>query len=313
MSKSAFYDVERVREAIRCPVPSITPQFFCDGRIDYDSSAAVIETCIAGGAKSLLVTFGDSLLSILTDQETVEFNRFTADVSNGRAMVIACSKMWPMGQMLSFAETCRDQGCDLVIPFFPDWAGSLDPQQMAECFRQVGAIMPVMLLTSLGLGNRGIPVSVFDALKPEDGVVAIKDDVAPPYGRMLIGHTREKFAFLQGGRAFNFLEIASFGAEGYLSVYARVFPQVSNRFWQAYCAGDMKQAVQLVETYDVPFFELCAAKGMHFSAAIQGMYEIAGIGARWRRPPYSSLTDTQMDALREFLLARGLTAPEAAH
>ena len=48
------------------------------------------------------------------------------------------------------------------------------------------------------------------------------------------------------------------------------------------------------------------ANGMHFSAAIQGMYEVAGLGSRWRRSPYSSLTDAQMEILRQFLAERGL-------
>ena len=70
--------------------------------------------------------------------------------------------------------------------------------------------------------------------------------------------------------------------------------------------GDIKTAVELVEQYDSAFFAMVAANGMNFSAAIQGMYEIAGLGSRWRRSPYSSLTDAQMEILRQFLAERGL-------
>ncbi len=38
-----------------------------------------------------------------------------------------------------------------------------------------------------------------------------------------------------------------------------------------------------------------------FDAGLHGMLEITGLGKRYRRAPYPSLTDEQMGALREFL------------
>ena len=114
-------------------------------------------------------------------------------------------------------------------------------------------------------------------------------------------------AYLSGGRAFNFLDTAAYGADGYLSVYARMYPQVSNAFWQAYTSGDMKEAIALVEKYDIALFvDFIAKNGLDFSAVIQGMYETAGVGSRWRRFPYSSLTDAQMEKLKAFVHEKGL-------
>ena len=300
-----YYDVAAVREALSCPVPSITPQFFENGEIDWKSTGNVIENQLAGGAKSLLVTFGDSLLTILTDKETMELNRFVAETAAKRAMVIACSKHFSHPQMLEYANECKNYGCDLVIPFYPDWAQSLSADELEKCFKEIGAIMPCMLLTNLTSG-RGIPEKIFRNLGPEDGIVAIKDDMALPYGKTVLSVTRNKFAFLQGGRAFNYMDVAPFGADGYLSVYSRVFPEVSNAFWKAYHEGDMPEAVRLVEEYDSAFFGFCAKNGVHFSAAIQGLYEIAGVGRKWRRTPYSSLSDEEMEKLRAFSKEKNL-------
>ena len=79
-------------------------------------------------------------------------------------------------------------------------------------------------------------------------------------------------------------------------------------FWQAYTSGNMNEAIALVEKYDIALFaDLIGKNGMDFSAAIQGMYETAGVGSRWRRFPYSSLTDAQMEKLKAFLQERELT------
>lgn len=304
--RSNYYDVACVREAIHCPVPSITPQFFKNGDIDWKSTGNMLENCIAGGAKALLVTYGDSLLHILTDREILELNRFVAQVAGGRAMVIACSGQWNHSQMLEFAQKSKADGCDLIIPFYPNWCGGLDKDAVVTCMKELGSIIPIMLLSCMMGG--GIPLSVLDKLSADDGLVAMKDDVAQPYGKNILAHIREKMAYLSGGRAFNFLDTAAYGADGYLSVYARMYPKVSNAFWAAYTSGDRNKAIALVEKYDIALFaDLIGKNGMDFSAAIQGMYETAGVGSRWRRFPYSSLTDAQMEKLKAFLQERELT------
>ncbi len=302
--KSKFYDVDRVREVLTSPVPSVTPLFFKDGEIDWKSTGVMVENCIAGGAKALLITFGDSLLTILSDEEVVALNRFVAQVSNGRAMVIAGSKEWNQQQMVEFAQKSREDGCDIFLPFYPNWCGGLDKEAVVACLRELGSVMPVMLLSCM-MG--GIPLSMLDKLSADDGIVAIKDDAPWPYASNILPHIRERMAYLSGGRAFNFLMSAPYGADGYLSVYARMYPEVSTAFWKAYTDGNMKEAVALVEKYDIGLFtDFIKKNGLDFSAVIQGMYETAGIGTRWRRSPYSSLNDEQMEKLKAFVQEKGL-------
>ena len=303
--KSKYYDVAAVREAIACPVPSITPQFFQNGEIDWKSTEYMIDRCVQGGAKALLVTHGDSLLHILSDEETFALNRTVANVSAGRAAVIACSKQWSHSQMLEFARRSKEDGCDLIIPFYPNWCGGLDKEAVVSCMKELGREMPIMLLSCMM--NGGIPLAVLDKLSSDDGLVAMKDDVAQPYGKNILAHIREKIAYLSGGRAFNFLDTADYGADGYLSVYARMYPEVSNAFWKAYTSGNRQEAIALVEKYDIALFKGFIEKnGLDFSAVIQGMYETAGVGSRWRRFPYSSLNDAAMEMLQDFLRGIGL-------
>lgn len=304
--KSKFYDVACVKETIHAaPVPSITPIFFESGEIDWKSTATMLENQIAGGAKALLVTYGDSLLHILSDAETIELNRFVAQVSNGRAMVIACSKDWNHTQMKEFAQKSKDDGCDLILPWYPNWCGGLGNEALVTCLKELGQVMPMMLLSCLkgGLSR----TAVLDKLSADEGLVAIKDDVGQPYGKNLLPYIRDKMAYLSGGRAFNFMDTAAYGADGYLSVYARMYPSVSNAFWKAYTSGNIPEAIALVEKYDIALFnDFIAGNGLDFSAVIQGMYETAGVGSRWRRFPYTSLNDEQMEKLKAFLQEKGL-------
>ena len=300
-----YYDVAAVREAITGPVPSFSTAFLENGEIDWESNARNVDFLIDSGAKTILLTLGDSLLTILRDSEVLELTKFVVERANGRAMVIGCGKPWCLPQTLEFTDECVKAGCDLVIPVPPDWAQHCDNDMLLEYFKAVGKKAPVMLLSYL-LNGRGIPMPVVEKLGPQDGIVAIKDDTPSPYGRLLGSAVRDKMAFLQGGTMQGFLEVEPYGADGYLPIFFRAFPQVDWDFWNAYKEGRIRDAVKISDKHDIAFFDWCAANGANFDAGIRGMMEIAGIAKRYCRMPYSHLSDAQMDSLKDFLSQRDL-------
>lgn len=303
--KQKYYDVAAVREAIAGPVPSFSTAFLENGEIDWESNARNVDFLIASGAKTILLTLGDSLLTILRDQEVLELTKFVVKCADKRAMVIGCGKPWCLPQTLEFAEECASAGCDMVIPVPPDWAQHCDRAQLIKYYEAAGEKAPVMILSYL-LNGRGVPMDVIEKLSPEKGIVAVKDDTPTPYGRRLGSVIRDKMAYLSGGTFDGFLDVAPYGADGYLSVFFRAFPKVDWEFWSAYKEGRMQDAIAINDKYEVAFFDWCAANGANFDAGIRGMMEIAGITKRYTRMPYSHLTDAQMDSLRGFLAARGL-------
>ena len=76
--------ISEIKAAIDCPVPSISTTFLENGDIDWKSLDHIVDFLIGSGAKVLLVTNGDSLLSVLTDQETAELNRRVIKAAKGR-------------------------------------------------------------------------------------------------------------------------------------------------------------------------------------------------------------------------------------
>ena len=300
-----YYDVNAVREAITGPVPSFSTAFLENGEIDWESNARNVDFLIDSGAKSILLTLGDSLLTILRDSEVLELTKFVVERANKRAMVIGCGKPWCLPQTLEFTDECVRAGCDLVIPVPPDWAQHCDNDMLQKYYEAVGEKSPVMILSYL-LNGRGVPLSVIEKLSPEKGIVAVKDDTPPPYGRRLGSIIRDKMAFLQGGTMQGFLDVAPYGANGYLPIFFRAFPKVDWEFWNAYKEGRIRDAIAVNDKFEIPFDNWCDANGANFDSAIRGMMEIAGITKRFCRMPYSHLSNAQMESLKEFLGERGL-------
>lgn len=83
-----YYDVSLVREVMTGPVPSLNTPFNKDGSLDWANMGKLLDFQIANGAKSILITQGDSCLSNLSDQETAELVKFVVETVTKRAMVI---------------------------------------------------------------------------------------------------------------------------------------------------------------------------------------------------------------------------------
>lgn len=297
---------ENIRSRITGPISSISTPFDQSGQIDEAALRRVVEFAITEAkSETLLLTYGDSLYSVLTDQEITDVTRITVEQNAGRKLVVSAGSWW-LGESLRFAEYCKQLGVDVFMPLPPNWAGSANEQTLTDYFETISRTIPVMIVTAIG---PGVPVpmgTVQKLLDGDNGVVSIKDDICGPYGRRLAALTHDKWAFLSGGRKENHLDQLPYGPHAYLSLYMRFYPEIAHRYWAAIQAENCEEAVGIVNQYDIPFIDFCKTHGVHFDAVVHGAMELAGIAPRWRRSPYSSLDDSQMDHLKTFFSDRGL-------
>jgi dihydrodipicolinate synthase/N-acetylneuraminate lyase len=90
-----------------------------------------------------------------------------------------------------------------------------------------------------------------------------------------------------------------------MSTYLFFCPEVAHRYWAAVEAKDMKTAWDIASRYDQAYYQFVGSLPGGFDAGIHASLEIYGICKRWRRPPYYSLNDEEMERLRDFF--RGLS------
>ena len=70
---------------------------------------------------------------------------------------------------------------------------------------------------------------------------------------------------------------------------------------QAIEAQDWAQARAIIRDYDMPYFDFVMALPGGFDAGIHATFELFGLAGRWRRSPYYSLNDEEMEQLAAFL------------
>ena len=98
---------EEVRAALTGPVTSVKIPFQRDGSIDFVGLRTYIEFVLAAGSRALILTYGDSLYSVLSDQEVAEVTRAVVEDAAGHALVVAGDRMWATPQAVAFARYPR--------------------------------------------------------------------------------------------------------------------------------------------------------------------------------------------------------------
>ena len=297
-----------IRAAFTGPWPSIRTPFTKDGRIDDAALRGQLDFAIEAKAKAVVLTWGDSLFSLLTDDEIAGVTKTVVEHVNHRALVVAATDRWWTGKAAEFAAYCAELGADVVMGLPPDWAASTTVDMLVPYYGALAEHLPVMIVTNY-LGSRGTPFALDlcrRLLKEVPGVIAVKDDLCDDTILKICLLTHDRWALSAGGQKKNHLFMLPYGVDGYLSTFITFKPEIAWRYWDAVEANDLDAATKVIRDFDIPFFDHILGYEGGFDAAIHGIDEIRGRGQRYRRPPYHSLSDKQLEGLAEFLKTHGM-------
>ena len=294
---------EEIRWALTGPSGSIRTPFNRDGSVDYRGLANVIEASLNGGSRTALLTAGDSHFACLTDQEIAEITRFTVRHVKGRAMVVAADRYYDTNRAVAFARFLRELGVDVYMVMPPDWGHSMTAATLADHYAAIARHMPVMVVTNIFVprGKAYGLEALSLCLKRVKGIAAVKDDFCGEFGYRMTLLVRDHWAVFSGGLKQNHLDLWPYGCHGYLSSLIGFQPRITHEYWNAIQMRDIDRARDVIERYEIPWFDVINVLPGGFDAGIHGMLEIYGIARRWRRKPYYSLTDAELDSLRATL------------
>ena len=298
-----------IRAALTGPGATLRTPFNQDGGIDYASLRNMIDFDISAGSKVIVLTIGDSLFTILTDQEIADLTRVVVEHTAGRAMVVAADKYWWTGKAVEFARYARDVGADVVMVSPPDWGNSCTPRTYLEHYAAVAEHIPVMVVTAVFI-PRGMNFAL-ETLKilvnEAENIVAIKDDFCGEFARRMSLLVYDRWAVWSGGLKQNHLNNFPYGCDGYLSTFITFKPEVAHHYWAAIKAQDLGKARAVIQKYEMALFDFLNSANdgkdgrLHLRAGLHGVMELFGLCKRWRRKPYYSLNDEEMERLEDFL------------
>ena len=297
---------EEVREALTGPVSSLKTPFTRDGEIDYPGLRRLIDRNLDGGSRSSLLTSGDSLFSLMTDDEIAGLTKAVAEHTGNRGLTVAADGSWWTGKTVEFARYCREVGVDVLMVRPPVWGAAGTVETSVEHYAAVAAEIPVMLVTNVWAGDAAKGLKTIEVLLDKvEGIVAVKDDMLEEFVRKMTAMAGDEWAIFSGGQKQNHLDIVHYGAVGYMSTFVSFHPPVTHRYWNAVQREDWSGAAKVIEEDDWPFFSYTSGLRGGFDAGMHGILELYGIAGRWRRTPYYSLNEEEMDELKAFCQSLG--------
>ena len=299
---------DEIHKAMSGPIPSVRTPFKKNGSIDYNSLRNMIDFDIDAGAETIMLTYGDSLYSVLTDDEVAQVTKVVVEHTANRAAVIAADRIWAPPKEIEFAKYCREIGADLLMALPPDWSRSCTKETLVEYYASVAEHIPVMIVTNIFI-QWGIKPAI-EALKliheKVDGIVAVKDDYCGEFMRKLCMMDHHKWALVSSGIKQNHMDCYPYGVDGYLATFITFKPSVTHKYWKAIQANDLKAAVNVIKEYDDPYFDFVFELPGGYDAGMHGAMELFGVASRWRRKPYYSLNDEEMERLADFFRKKSL-------
>jgi len=299
--KPPSIDRDWVRHALSGPVSGVHPPFLRDGSLDLDGLRREIDHNIAAGSGVLLMTYWDGLHSVMTDAEVAEVLRVVVDQARRRALVVAADRQWWTGREVEFADHAREAGADVLMVLPPSWGGSLTEESVVGHYRAVSEHIPVMVVTGAFATQRALGLGVIRRLaETVPDIVAVKEDVGGEFARRVALMAHERWAVLSGGLKQDHLSLHPYGCDGYMSWYLHFVPEIAHAYWRTIETGDLEASARIIRDYDYAWFDFSETLGGGFDAMYHGAQEIFGIAGRWRRPPYASLSDAELERLRGF-------------
>ena len=139
---------QEIRNNLTGPVASIRTPFLRDGRIDYAGLRRYVDFSVEAGSPTMLLTWGDSLYTLLTDEEIAEVTRVVCEQTAGRAMVVAAERNWGTPKLVEFARYAKQTGAGVLMVMPPDWAGSCTTSTLVDHYAAAAAELPVMIITA---------------------------------------------------------------------------------------------------------------------------------------------------------------------
>ncbi len=281
----------------------VTP--FKNGKIDYDSVAAIIEHQIAGGVDGVVPmgTTGES--PTVSYEEHEEFIVRVVTLVNKRIKVIAGTGSNSTDEAIYLSKAAQDAGVDGVLLVNPYY--NKPPQRgLIAHFESVAQSIniPVILYNIPGrTGVNFLPESVAQLIQRVPNIVAMKEASGDINQMMNLVEMCGNSITLLSGDDNLLLPVLAIGGKGIISVISNLLPNDVKAVVTNYNNGNLEEAKRLF----YKLLPLCRAMFYETNPIpIKAAMAMAGFCSSEMRLPLVPLSADNHERLKKALLAYGV-------
>ena len=315
MAGPAMGDYRAITDDIRGPLVPILPAFAEDEGLDIDSTCNWVDWLIGEGIRLFWTTQGTTHFMCLADGEVRDLTRALAQVTRGRALLIASSRFnWSTRETIEFVHFAADCGAD-IVKLQVDWAFRPREDVVFEHYRAVAEASPIPLFayTAAVPGvTGGMSTDLLKRILDLPQFVGMKNDSGDFYEHTsylrAIREHGARFTPLTGGSMESFLHGHPFGARAFAVAVGIAAPQIPIAFYRRLQEGDYQAAAEMVRQHEQPVVSAFTSLGpaLHLSCWRAAVW-LKGRFASYRtRFPMRALTAEEVEWARRCLTEAGL-------
>jgi 4-hydroxy-tetrahydrodipicolinate synthase len=253
----------------------ITP--FCNGEIDYESLARLIDFQIDSGISALVIGGTTAEAATLSDEERYKLYTFAKGKIAGRTKLILGTGTNDTRVALSHTKFASRLGCDgvlLVTPYYNKGTEAGIEKHYLTIAESTD--LPIIVYNVPSRTGVNLGINLLDRLSDHPNIVALKEASDSVDRLVALSGLKEKLQ-LYSGNDSQIYPTLSLGGSGVISVMSNVIPRTTVKICESYFRGDVKESLRLqlellpfikslfIETNPSPIKFCMAAKGMCLS------------------------------------------------
>ena len=251
-------DARAIVDRIKGPLVPILPAYTDDGKLDLEPTCGWIDWLIQRGIRMFWVTPGTTRFKNLSDDEIRDLTREVAQVTRGRALLIAATPFhWDAGECIRFVEFAQGHGAN-IVKITANWNLKLDVDAELARNKQIADASPLPLFT---YALPGFQLEFFRRILDVPQFVGIKNDSGnyKPHTNLLriVRLHGAKFVCMTGGSMKPYLLVHPLGARAFADIrVAGIAPHLVIEFSRLMDEGRSVEAAKTVQDYEEPMREV---------------------------------------------------------
>ena len=227
-----------------CATALVTP--FIDSKIDYLAFENLIEYQIENGINAIVVLGTTGEAPTISEEERGEIISFAKDKIRNRVKLIVGTGTNSTESTVRYSKSAYSLGADALLcvsPYYnkPTYGG------MVEHYKQIAkeVDLPIILYNVPSRTGVNIPISVYDALKDVENIVAIKEASA---NMGYFGEIKEKYGdsfYLYTGNDDLTLCSLAMGGDGVISVVSNALPKEMTELCDSFFEGKIEKSLKI--------------------------------------------------------------------
>ena len=295
-------------ERLKTVTPAVLSAWNEDGSFDEKSYRALVRRCLEAGMESLFILGYTGEVKYIPREERKKITAVTRDEAPKGLIVAGCVGA-NIDEILMYIEDAKEAGADMALVTPPEFF-SLRDDELESFFEELNArtALPIMIY-NCPENPHHCSGEMLNRLAKLEKICALKQSTTTDKIQRIMNKLDKDLDFIMvSGDEFEFFPALCLGVEGFImgapgNITPGLCLEMLKDYQEGHFAESREKYMKFADFYDELFF--CVDKDV--IAITKAVMELSGACRRWMKRPTASVTDEEMEVIKDVLRRHRVT------